>query len=113
MCTLDPEPDLHHVKSSYGLTSALRPLQWRDARRTALLGADPGYRARRPRERGRRRRRAAAGAEQLREPRLPGLARSGIYAGLTGVGRREVLSPRALDRRANPRGARVLARARR
>src|SRR5260221_12691684 len=110
MCTLDPEPDLHHVKSSYGLTSALRPLQWRDARRPPLLGADPGYRARRPRERGHRRRRAAAGAEQLREPRLPGLARSRISAGLADVRRREVLSARALARRADTRGARVDAR---
>src|SRR5438309_2230597 len=84
-----------------------------NSRRPALRGAHPGRRARRACERGLRGRRAAARAEQLREPRLPGLARNGRDAELAGVCGRKVLSPRTLDRRANSRGARVHARARR
>ena len=51
------------------------------------------------------RRRPAAAAQLLREPRLPGLPRRRPRR------RRQVLSARALERRADPRGARVRRRA--
>ena len=66
--------------------------------------ADLGARCARRRRPARRRPDAAA--ELLREPRLPGLSR-----GRPGR-RRQVLSARALERCADPRGARVRRRAR-
>ena len=79
-----------------------------DAHPAPLRRPHPGSHPRRPGNRGHPRRRAAARAGQLREPRLPGVAR-----GRRPAGGRQVLPAAALERRRDRRGARVRAGARR
>src|SRR6185312_6415185 len=94
--------DSNRVPAPTRKTPMIEGVRMARAGPASLFAPHPRCRAERARFAGDALRRAPPRAEQLREPRVPG----GPRGGRTGPRGREVLPPRALERGADPRGAR-------